>query len=467
MMKMKNKKWTALAVICLLIGVGIGLIGYHYFLKPQLAVYEGLTQGNTSTNWQITKIEPTKEMVEKIVFYEDGKQEIIDPKSENGKGIASLLTRKLHELNLQATCVFSEEDIREIKQKDRVAELIFKKPVDITISQWVEPEERYHIPVDEKGYRILENVETAIFILEDNQERGLEGHILIGHRVEGKTGYSCWAINIKEEGKPELDKSWIDGINRLIKTEKVTQPEISIESEKEEKPEVTLISVYDNYQVNPELKTAWGFATIIKTPQELILFDTGGNSEILLSNMKKLGIDPSSIKKVVISHIHGDHSGGLEGFLERNSNVTVFIPSSFPKSVKNMIIQNGAKFVEISAPRKISDSIYTTGELYGSPKEQSLIIDSKKGLVVITGCAHPGIVTIVKRAKKLMKKDKVYLVLGGFHHPPLSCVKEFKELQVEKVAPSHCTGDLAREAFRKEYKGNFIEYGVGKNIEIK
>ncbi|CAD7777773.1 MAG: hypothetical protein KCCBMMGE_00618 [Candidatus Methanoperedenaceae archaeon GB37] len=145
----------------------------------------------------------------------------------------------------------------------------------------------------------------------------------------------------------------------------------------------------------------------------------------------------------------------------------VFIPSSFPKSVKNMIIQNGAKFVEISAPRKISDSIYTTGELYGPPEEQSLIIDSKKGLVVITGCAHPGIVNIVRKTKKLMKKDKVYLVLGGFHHPPISCIKEFKELGVEKVAPSHCTGDLVRETFKKEYKEDFIEYGVGKVIEIK
>jgi len=213
-----TSKLTLAVSLCVIVGLLIGAgIGYHYFFKPQLAVYEGLTQGNTSTNWQSTKMEPTKEMVESIVFYENGKQEIIDLKSENGKGIASLLTRKLHELNLQATCVFSEEDIREIKQKDRVEELIFKKPVDITISQWVEPEERYHIPVDEKGYRILENVETAIFILEDNQERGLEAHILVGHGVEGRTGYSCWAINIKEEGKPELDKSWIDGINRLIK----------------------------------------------------------------------------------------------------------------------------------------------------------------------------------------------------------------------------------------------------------
>jgi len=255
------------------------------------------------------------------------------------------------------------------------------------------------------------------------------------------------------------------GIWFSVQTEKVN-PEIFIEPQKE-KPEITLISVYDNYQVDTKLKTAWGFATIIKTPQELILFDTGGNSEILLSNMEKLGINPSSIKKVVISHIHGDHVGGLEGFLEKNNSVTVFIPISFPRSLKNMITKKGAKFVEVSAPRKISDFIYTTGEVYGPPEEQSLIIDSKKGLVVITGCAHPGVVNIVKRAKKLMKKDKVYLVLGGFHHPPISCIKEFKELQVKKVAPSHCTGDLVREAFRKEYKENFIEYGVGKVIEIR
>ena len=99
----------------------------------------------------------------------------------------------------------------EIKQKDKVVELIFKKPVDITISQWVEPEERYHIPVDEKEYRILEDVETAIFILEDNQERGLKAHILIGHGVEGRIGYSCWTISKDDE----IDKSWIIFIHTI------------------------------------------------------------------------------------------------------------------------------------------------------------------------------------------------------------------------------------------------------------
>ena len=174
--------------------------------------YGGFTQGNTSTNWQSTKMEPTKEMVEKIVFYEDGKQEIIDSKSEEGKALASLLTRKLHELNLQARCVFSEEDIQKIKQKDKVIELIFKKPIDITISQWVEPEERYYIPTDEKGYRILKDVKNALFTLEDNL--GLEGHILVGHEVEGRIGYSCWAI--QQEGSKEIDKEWVDKINKIF-----------------------------------------------------------------------------------------------------------------------------------------------------------------------------------------------------------------------------------------------------------
>ena len=231
-------------------------------------------------------------------------------------------------------------------------------------------------------------------------------------------------------------------------------------------PVFTITSVYDNYEYNPDLKTSWGLACVIETIHDKILFDTGGNSKISLSNMNKMGIDPDSIDKIIISHNHSDHLGGLAGFLEENSDVIVFIPASFSRSVKNMIHEKGAQYVEVSDNRKISENVYSTGEIYGPPIEQSLVLDSPQGLVVITGCAHPGIVKIVQKAQKIMGKD-VFLVMGGFHHPPASVVSKFRELGVQKVAPSHCTGDPIREKFVRKYKDYFIKFGAGRIIEIR
>ncbi len=228
-----------------------------------------------------------------------------------------------------------------------------------------------------------------------------------------------------------------------------------------------MVSVYDNYQVDPKLETAWGFGCIIKASGPPVLFDTGGDSEILLSNMKKMGIDPKRINTVIISHIHADHAGGLNGFLRENNGVTVFIPHSFPNSIREMIARQKAKFVDVCGSTRISEFLFSTGELYGPPEEQALVVRSRKGLIIITGCAHPGVVNIVEKSKEMFPSEDVYLVVGGFHHPPISVVEKFRELGVRKVAPSHCTGDAVREAFRKEYNENFIDYGVGRVIKIE
>jgi 7,8-dihydropterin-6-yl-methyl-4-(beta-D-ribofuranosyl)aminobenzene 5'-phosphate synthase len=234
---------------------------------------------------------------------------------------------------------------------------------------------------------------------------------------------------------------------------------------------VTITIIYDNNEYDKRLKTAWGFSCLVELEDKKILFDTGSDSPTLLSNMKKLEIDPKKLDIIVLSHIHGDHTGGLTGVLKINPDVIVYIPKSFPDSFKDDIKLYGATFVEVTDPTKIFDGTLTTGELGTWIKEQSLIIKTEKGLVVITGCAHPGIVNIVKKAKELAKEN-VYLVLGGFHLGGASdqeirnIVGSFRDLGLKKVAPCHCTGDRAISLFEEEYGNNFVKAGVGKIIEV-
>ena len=236
-------------------------------------------------------------------------------------------------------------------------------------------------------------------------------------------------------------------------------------------PLLILTIVYDNYSFASELKTAWGFSCLVEGMEKTILFDTGGDGKILLSNMQKLGITPGKIDIVVLSHIHGDHTGGLSSFLTSNPRVSVYLPQSFPESFKKAIREVGAEVIEVKEPLKICDNVYSTGEMGMWIKEESLIIKTATGLVVITGCAHPGIVKIVKKAKEIAE-DKVYLVLGGFHLMGATrgrinrIIQEFREEKVKKVAPCHCSGDLTRKLFQEAYKKDFILAGVGKKIKI-
>jgi 7,8-dihydropterin-6-yl-methyl-4-(beta-D-ribofuranosyl)aminobenzene 5'-phosphate synthase len=236
--------------------------------------------------------------------------------------------------------------------------------------------------------------------------------------------------------------------------------------------DLILTIVYDNNPYQEKLETKWGFSCFITGPEKTILFDVGGEGLVLLKNMEKLKIDPKTVDIIVLSHIHYDHIGGLSHFLEKNPNVTVYMPRSLPKSVKDKVSNVGAKLVEVYKPIEICKDVYSTGELGSWIKEESLIIKTSKGLVIITGCAHSGIVNIVKKAKKMFKTD-VYLVLGGFHlcwinlRQIKDIVNSVKEQGVKKVAPCHCSGDLARKQFEKVYGKNFILSGAGKKITIK
>ena len=234
---------------------------------------------------------------------------------------------------------------------------------------------------------------------------------------------------------------------------------------------IKITIVYDNYEFDERLKTGWGFSCLVELEDKKILFDTGGDSPTLLNNMEKLKMHSREIDIVVLSHIHGDHTGGLTGILEKNHDFIVYSPKSFPSTFKDTVKSYGATSVDVDDPTKIIDGVYTTGEMGTWIKEQSMIIKTDKGLVVITGCAHLGIVNIVRKAKEITKED-LYLVTGGFHLGSASdadltqIINAFRGLDVKKVGPCHCSGDRCRELFEEEYKDDFIEVGVGKIIKI-
>jgi 7,8-dihydropterin-6-yl-methyl-4-(beta-D-ribofuranosyl)aminobenzene 5'-phosphate synthase len=238
------------------------------------------------------------------------------------------------------------------------------------------------------------------------------------------------------------------------------------------RPPLRITVVYDNVPHAPGLATAWGFAAVVEAGADTVLFDTGGDGPTLLANLRHLGIDPKSIDAIVLSHIHGDHTGGLDDFLARRSDVTVYVPRSFPATFRRDVEQRGARVETVAGPRHLLGNLHSTGEMADGPMEQGLIVDTPAGLAVIAGCAHPDIVEMARAARAYLGKD-IYLLMGGFHllgqseHRLRSKLQTLRSLGVRKVAPSHCTGDEAIALFRKDWGSDFIESGCGAVIEIR
>ena len=228
--------------------------------------------------------------------------------------------------------------------------------------------------------------------------------------------------------------------------------------------------VYDNNPFDLRLKTAWGFSALVEYRGFTLLFDTGGDGNILLENMRLLGIQPANIQSIILSHIHGDHTGGLSVLLNHAATPSVYLLPSFSETFKHQVGLM-TQVNEVMPGEFIADGMMTTGEISGNIPEQALVIRTGMGLVVITGCAHPGIVKIIERAKELTG-DPVYLVLGGFHLGSKSeseitaILTDFRRLEVQNVAPCHCTGELAITMFAAEYKESFVQAGVGSVLMI-
>jgi 7,8-dihydropterin-6-yl-methyl-4-(beta-D-ribofuranosyl)aminobenzene 5'-phosphate synthase len=232
-----------------------------------------------------------------------------------------------------------------------------------------------------------------------------------------------------------------------------------------------LTVLYDNYLHQAGTRADWGFSCLIEGTEKIILFDTGTQPQILMHNVDTLGVDLKKVEQVVISHNHGDHTGGLPAVLERNPNVTVFFPISFPAEFGRRVESLKAKARTVDKPVEICRGVYLTGEMGEEIKEQSLIVDTAKGLVIVTGCSHQGIVNILRRAREILDKP-IHLVLGGFHLGNKSdaemqeIIAAFRELKVEKCGATHCTGDAQIAMFKRAFGENYVPMGTGRRIEV-
>jgi 7,8-dihydropterin-6-yl-methyl-4-(beta-D-ribofuranosyl)aminobenzene 5'-phosphate synthase len=217
----------------------------------------------------------------------------------------------------------------------------------------------------------------------------------------------------------------------------------------------------------------WGISFLIN---EDVLFDTFGDPGVLLSNMRKFNINIDKIKHIVLSHDDWDHISGFWYLIKNRKDITVYICPGFKQEIKDRISSFGAKVIEVGGLTRIKDDIYSSGENYGESEgrkiyEQSVVIKTADGLVVICGCAHPGVVNIVRNIKESFKAN-VHSLIGGFHlknntdEKNRGIIEELRELGVCKIVPLHCTGKRVTEAMRETFGRDVIRVKEGGILEL-
>jgi 7,8-dihydropterin-6-yl-methyl-4-(beta-D-ribofuranosyl)aminobenzene 5'-phosphate synthase len=232
--------------------------------------------------------------------------------------------------------------------------------------------------------------------------------------------------------------------------------------------ELTVTILFDNFWTDDRLGSGWGFAALLETPDHTVLFDTGADGAVLLENMRLLNKDPMAVEKLVISHAHSDHTGGLQALYDRGVRPQLILLPGFPAELKDSVPE-GVEVVEASAGREIVPGIRTTGQMGTSIPEQALVLETARGTVVLTGCAHPGIVQMVEKAREI-SPGHLHLVMGGFHLNSASggelerVLDDFRRMGVARAGPTHCSGLMAMRLFQNAYAEDFQRLGVGRAL---
>ena len=229
--------------------------------------------------------------------------------------------------------------------------------------------------------------------------------------------------------------------------------------------------VVDNDVAAAGFKGTWGLSLHVKliygSAVRELLFDVSGDFSVWYHNARLLRINLQNIDAIVISHWHSDHADALEEVLDAiGRSVPVYAPSSYRRWFSGRY-----DIVECGDGTEILPEAFTTGTVGYMLAEHALAIKvSGKGLVVLVGCGHPGLLNLIRRAMDIANEDRIYLVMGGFHMSSESegrkVAEELRSLGVMYIAPMHCTGSEAKSSMRKIFGDHYITSGAGKVIKV-
>ncbi len=269
-------------------------------------------------------------------------------------------------------------------------------------------------------------------------------------------------------------------------------------------PHITVL--YDAFGKPSAMQKDWGYAALIEYGGKRILFDTGDNPDILAKNVKAKGVDLSKLDFVVMSHRHGDHMGGMDYLLSVNPKVKIYapkenfgvygfsLPSKFYRKAESLPPEQryydgsppeimkfgsawpGANFELIDKTTEVAPGIHLIALVSDKPttlelKELSLALDTPNGIVLVVGCAHPGIDKIVEAATAINKH--IHFIAGGFHLVVAQddaigkIVNQLHDTyQVEYIAPGHCTGEPTFVALKQAFGDHYLYAGLGTTIQL-
>ena len=259
--------------------------------------------------------------------------------------------------------------------------------------------------------------------------------------------------------------------------------------------------IYDAFGGRPGLTQDWGFSALVEYGGKRILFDTGDNAAIFEHNVRALKVDLRRLDFVVISHRHGDHVAGLGYLLRVNPRVKIYAPregfgifgASLPSTFyrRDETLPDSMRYFKGAPPEQlifgtvwpganvqlvdtvtqvapgasiISTVSHTPGTL--ELRELSLVVNTPEGLMVMVGCSHPGIETILEASRAV--GSHVHVIYGGLHlvtTPDTAIARISTSMhdgwRVDEIAPGHCTGEPAFAVLKRRYGANYVYAGLG------